>query len=96
MSPQTVVPPYCDAHVNAWHGGASGRRMHLGYWDVDALRAGGGRLSEEFAAAQLRLDELLLTMSGLQSGQAVLDVGCGLGGLLQCVDSRFQRMQLTE
>ena len=47
-----------------------GPHIHHGLWDAD----------ETVAAAQLHLTETLARLAKVESGQRVLDVGCGMGG----------------
>ncbi len=47
-----------------------GRHIHHGLWQAD----------ESPRVAQLQLTETLAALAGVQPGQAVLDVGCGMGG----------------
>ena len=47
-----------------------GRHIHHGLWDA----------GESPAEAQQRLTETLAREAGLQGGESVLDVGCGMGG----------------
>ena len=47
-----------------------GPHIHHGYWEAD----------ESPRTAQLQLTERLATLAQVQSGQRLLDVGCGMGG----------------
>jgi len=87
---QARVPVYFDYLIDAFHRGAAGRHVHLGYWDDPQPDAGG-----DFTLAQQRLDERLLAMAAPAAGQAVLDVGCGFGGTLGALNRRFTGMRLT-
>jgi len=84
------VPPYFDGLIERFRQGAIGRHVHLGYWNATQPVAAG-----DFAEAQARLDGLVLEMSFLQDGDAVLDVGCGLGGTVERMDAGHSRMRLT-
>ncbi len=86
----TAVPAYLDAMLAAHASGRAGRSIHLGYWPPGQPRA-----ADEFAAAQARLDDLVISAAALRDGLAVLDVACGLGGLLATLDARFRGMELT-
>ncbi len=60
-----------------------GRHIHHGLWDevaVDGAVSNFSQLSASSAAAQLRLTEAMIEMARIESGDRVLDVGCGLGG----------------
>lgn len=70
---------------------ALGDFNHWGYWeDPEAARA----TLDELEPSQQRLTDALLAMAGLEDGQAVLDVGCGLGGTLRTLDGEHQGMHL--
>lgn len=89
-----TLPPYFDLLIERFQRGEAGRFVHLGYWDVppsdDAPMQPG-----EFGRAQGRLDEVMRELALLQSGQSVLDVGCGFGGTLQSINESLQSMDLT-
>lgn len=84
------MPAYLDAMLAAHASGRVGRSIHLGYWPP-----GGADEATDFAAAQARLDDLVIEAALLRDGLAVLDVACGLGGLLATLDARFRGMELT-
>ena len=84
MSSRPKVPAYFDYLIEAFRRGAAGRFVHLGYWD-NPRKAGG-----DFAAAQARLDERILSMAGIASGQSILDVGCGFGGTIAGLNERLR------
>ena len=90
MIVQAQVPAYFDYLIAAFHRGEAGRYVHLGYWN-----AAPGATGESFAAAQLRLDEKLAAMAGLEAGQAILDVGCGFGGTLGSLNRHLSGMRLA-
>jgi len=85
-----TVPAYLDAMLAAHASGRAGRSVHLGYWPP-------GQTCEpdDFGAAQARLDDLVIDAAALGDGLTVLDVACGLGGLLATLDTRFRGMELT-
>ncbi|MCA9061634.1 MAG: methyltransferase domain-containing protein [Planctomycetaceae bacterium] len=87
------IPPYFDALLQAWEMGATGRCVHLGYWDLDDRTANVSTLS--LSDAQQALDARMTEFGDVQNGQTVLDVACGFGGLLQALDDRFREMQFT-
>ncbi len=88
-----LVPPYFDLllqHFDAQH---SSRFVHLGHWDQTPSVA---ELSEPkaFEQAQQRLNDLIIGMADLHNGQAILDVGCGLGGTLGKINHAHENMRL--
>jgi SAM-dependent methyltransferase len=90
---KSLVPPYFDMLLAHFVPGQSGRFVHLGHWpsppDVRELAQ-----SQAFEQAQARLNELLIGWASLADGQAVLDVGCGLGGTLDVINQRHSNMRL--
>lgn len=84
------MPAYLDAMLAAHASGRAGRSIHLGYWP-----AGQTCEPDDFASAQMRLDDFVINAAALRDGLAVLDVACGLGGLLATLDARFRGMELT-
>lgn len=89
MSVRPKVPAYFDYLIEAFHRGAAGRFVHLGFWDNPH------KADEDFAAAQSRLDERVLSMAGIGSGQSILDVGCGFGGTIAGLNERLQEAWLA-
>lgn len=89
-----TIPPYFDALIASFHRGATGRCVHLGYWDEPQCNDANHAIGE-FLVAQRRLDEVLISMADLHDGQSILDVGCGFGGTLEWIDRQFARMLLT-
>lgn len=85
-----AVPAYLDAMLAAHASGRAGRSIHLGYWPPAADTP-----ADDFAAAQARLDDVVIEAAALTDGLAVLDVACGLGGLLATLDARFRGLELT-
>ena len=68
------------------------RYVHWGYWE-DPSRA--TRDLAEFAAAMDRLNDEVLAGAELADGQSVLDAGCGFGGTLASLGSRYKGMKRT-
>lgn len=94
------VPAYFERIVASYHGGNKNRCAHLGHWDAlahdDATATSSqAMLGEGFQAAQQRLDEQMILLGQIDHGQSVLDVGCGLGGLVDRVNSSWLGMSLT-
>jgi ubiquinone/menaquinone biosynthesis C-methylase UbiE len=76
--------------IAAHASGRAGRSIHLGYWPP-----GQACEADDFASAQARLDDFVIDAATICDGLAVLDVACGLGGLLATLDTRFRGMELT-
>ena len=86
------VPLYFEPLLDSFRRGRAGRSVHLGHWDRPQAA---GIERAEFDRAQARLDDILLEMADLDSGQSLLDVGCGLGGTLETINRRMSGMALT-
>ncbi len=86
-----VVPAYFDFLIEAFQRGRGSRDVHLGYWEGGQATLGPG----EFTRGQEKLNTVLLGMADLAPGQCLLDVGCGLGGTLEHINTGFQSMHLT-
>ncbi|WP_390618250.1 class I SAM-dependent methyltransferase [Maricurvus nonylphenolicus] len=90
---KSPVPPYFDLLLQHFVPGQSGRFVHLGHWaqspgEEDLIQP------QAFEQAQARLNEILLGWASLADGQAVLDVGCGLGGTLEVINQHHSNMRL--
>ncbi len=89
--------PYIDLLLRELRGDAPealalfGRHIHLGYW-TDPAQADGS--FEDFAAASERLSWLVCEAGGVQDGQRLLDVGCGIGGTLAALNERLSGVHL--
>ncbi len=93
MPPQP--PVYFERLIDAWESGRAGQCAHLGHWEFPPEPDDADSGSEDFRIAQQRLDDVMIEMAGIRSGQSILDVGCGFGGLIDCIDSQFTEMNLT-
>lgn len=97
MTPRTSGPPYFDrllqklAMADPGAGAAFGRHVHWGYWSEPA-QAGLGFVEYGRAAEALCL--VVLECTNVRNGLRVLDVGCGLGGTIACLNERYSRMEL--
>ena len=94
------VPAYFERIVASYHSGNKNRCAHLGHWDVVAGQSprpdsSQALAAEEFRAAQQRLDDQMIQLGQLDDRQSVLDVGCGLGGLIERINSNWSVMNLT-
>lgn len=99
------VPAYFERIVASYHDGNKNRCAHLGYWDSVPTDLAGAispaaashqiRSASEFQEAQQRLDAQLIRLAEIGHGQSILDVGCGLGGLIDCINERWSGMTLT-
>jgi SAM-dependent methyltransferase len=83
-------PRYIDALLGDFDGADDHRWNHLGHWDEPAEAVPGSRVR-----AQERMNDVVVSLADVADGRAVLDVGCGFGGTLQSIDSRFERMELV-
>lgn len=68
------------------------RYVHWGYWENPERAT---RNQEDFLNAMERLNDELLLVANLKDHQAVLDVGCGFGGTLAGIQTRYKEMNLT-
>ena len=89
--------PYIDLLLRELGGGAPealaplGRHIHLGYW-TDPAQADGS--FEDCAAVADRLAWLVCNAGGVQDGQRLLDVGCGIGGTVASLNERLSGVRL--
>ena len=71
-------------------GTAFGRHVHWGYWNEPAQADIG---FEEYGRAAEALCLAVLSCTNVRDGLRVLDVGCGLGGTIACLNERYSRME---
>jgi len=83
------LPLYLDAILEDFLEGHESRSIHLGYWPV------GSKISGGLVAGQAQLDDLVIKAGDLADGLSVLDVACGLGGLIEKLNARYRRLELT-
>ncbi len=86
---------YFDYLIEAFENGRTGRSAHLGHWGLLPDGRPDVNPSEPFSAAQSRLDDVMIELAKLQSGHTILDIGCGLGGLIERIDAQFREVHLT-
>lgn len=90
--------PYFDVLLRALENGNKaleltfGHHAHFGYWGPND-RADGSL--EDFALAAERLTVHMCDIAGVRDGQRLLDVGCGIGGTIASINTRFNGMSLT-
>ncbi len=68
-----------------------GTHVHWGYWESPPEQT---PTAENFAEAAESLARLVCDAAGIVREQRVLDVGCGFGGTIASLDSRFDAMEL--
>lgn len=69
-----------------------GRNVHWGYWDEPLPTVVN---PEDFALATEQLTAELVKEADIQSGQRILDVGCGIGGTVAHLNERYSSVSLT-
>ena len=77
---------YVPGLIAAYQAGHASDHMHLGYWPQPAL----GWRAAQAAMADLHLDLLMP-----QDGDAITDMGCGLGNCLRLLNDRLRNSHLT-
>lgn len=87
------MPPYFDLLIEGFRNGRTGRHVHLGYWDAPPSLST-PCTADEFEKAQARLTDVVIELTDLRDGQAVLDIGCGFGGTLAAVNAKRKNMRL--
>lgn len=86
----TDLPPYFENVLDSYARGAHNRCVHLGYHPPNTVSS--NRTLEE---AQEEFDDRLLKEAALLPEQKILDVGCGLGGLVDRINSKYNRMDIV-
>jgi SAM-dependent methyltransferase len=91
-----VFLPYVDLILRARTSSGPAARaferfVHWGYWDDPSLAT--ADLSE-FSRAMERLNRELLSAARIESGQAVLDCGCGFGGTLAAINESHENVDM--
>lgn len=75
------IPSYFDPILEAYDRGEHNRCVHLGYYSLDADPA-----SIPLEEAQNEFDDRLMGKIELANDLKILDVGCGLGGLIEQIN----------
>ncbi len=93
-----VYLPYFDEFFNKLNAGDLyfekiwGTNVHFGYWDkasdTDAT-------ASQFIAASKRMNQIMIDRAAISNGMDILDVGCGFGGTIQELDSKYRNLNLT-
>jgi ubiquinone/menaquinone biosynthesis C-methylase UbiE len=89
--------PYFDLLLDARNRGEKISKIfehyvHWGYWENPEKA---DRSQEGFLAAMERLNNELFLIADLKNHQAVLDAGCGFGGTLAGIQTRWKEMNLV-
>ena len=90
--------PYFDmigGHLETGHQevqAALGHHVHFGFWETPPCLP---LTAAEFRRAAERLSLGMARCAAVRDGASVLDVGCGFGGTLACLDRHFRNLQLT-
>ena len=86
----TDLPPYFENVLDSYERGTHNRCVHLGYYAPNTLSS-----NWTLQEAQEEFDDRLLSEAALSPAQKVLDVGCGLGGLVDRINSKYNRMNIV-
>ena len=98
MQHSPASPPYFDRLLRQLGAAdrsveaAFGRHVHWGYWEAPPQ---GIPTVEEYGRAAEALCLRMLQCADIYDGHSILDVGCGLGGTLACLNERHSRVDLT-
>jgi len=98
MTPNSISLPYFDILLQKLDTGISaldlafGRHVHWGFWPQAKSALG---TPEDFAAAAELLSKKVYLAAGVQSGQKVLDAGCGFGGTLASMNENLSPIDLN-
>ena len=77
---------YVPGLIAAYQAGHASDHMHLGYWPQPGL---------DWQAAQAAMADLHLDLLKPQDGDAITDMGCGLGNCLRLLNDRLRNSHLT-
>lgn len=73
-------------------GTAFGKHVHWGYF-ADSEQTAVSASDYGQAAEQMCLK--LIDLAGIEDGQSILDVGCGFGGTISCLNEQFSRAEIV-
>ena len=93
----TVVNfPYIDAEIEQMaEGGAPPEHLRHFHWGLFDDPADADDSTERYVAAATSLTEHILAAAGVADGRRILDVGCGFGGTLDHIRSRYEGCRLA-
>lgn len=94
LQQQQELPVYFDRILASFDPRSSSRNAHLGHWDLPYQPSKDATLAE-FQEAQERLNDQLVKLANLVDGEVILDVACGLGGLIQRLNEQFSQLCIT-
>ncbi len=98
MSQLLVKLPYFDFLLKEFEAGnvdveaVFGRHVHWGYWENPKFAKG---TPEDFALAADKLSQITYEPAAIANGMRVLDVGCGFGGTIACMNEQFSHVDLV-
>lgn len=98
MKDESPNPPYFDVLFDRIAAGdqdaliAFGRHVHWGCWD-EPKRATG--TASDYRDAAERLCQRVCEAAKIESGQRLLDVGCGFGGTIASLNERLEQLTMT-
>ncbi|QDS97005.1 SAM-dependent methyltransferase [Adhaeretor mobilis] len=97
MTQPTSSVPYCarlmrqlakdDAQIKA----AFGKHVHWGYFEDPAQ---GHVSASDYGHAAEAMCLKLLDLAEITNGQRILDVGCGFGGTISCLNRYYSQVEL--
>ncbi|MGL5081002.1 MAG: class I SAM-dependent methyltransferase [Microcoleaceae cyanobacterium] len=98
MAPTPVSLPYFDTILSQIDLGDTdmqqvfGRHVHWGYWEHPNQADGS---VQDFSVAAEHLCQKVYQTAEINTGDRVLDVGCGFGGTVASLNENFQDLQLV-
>ena len=98
MNRDSPNPPYFDVLFDRISAGdhdavmAFGRHVHWGCWDDPVLATGS---ASDYREAAERLCQRVCEAARIESGQRLIDVGCGFGGTIGSLNQRYDHLTMT-